>query len=143
MGEWNHLLFLHRAWGSSTPDFIKLRRLQYKVIKKAMGYRISTPIDTMLAEAKEFELNIRFNLTASKFIYKCMANKFNIVYNSLEEMEITAVRRNCKVKAIKESRLFKFYVISRHEKSITFRSTYSPAYWYSYEVFSTTIKFLS
>ena len=47
----------------------------------------------MLAEAKEFNLNIRFNLIASKFIYKTMANKFSIAYNSLEEMEIIAIRK--------------------------------------------------
>ncbi|XP_018361616.1 PREDICTED: uncharacterized protein LOC108760275 [Trachymyrmex cornetzi] len=108
-----------------------------------MGYRISTPINILLAEVKECELSIRFNLTASKTIYKCMANKFSIVYNSLEEMELTAVRRNSKVKAIKESRLFKSYVTSRHEKSTVFRSTYPPAYWHSYKIFSTTVKFLS
>ena len=46
----------------------------------------------MLAEAKEFNLNIRFNLIA-KFIYKAMANKFSIAYNSLEKIEITVIRK--------------------------------------------------
>jgi len=66
------------TWEPAAPDFIKLQRLQYKVIRKAMGYRISTPINVMLAEAKEFNLNIRFNLTASKFVHKAMASKYRL-----------------------------------------------------------------
>ena len=59
----------------------------------------------MLAEAKEINLNIRFNLTASKFIYKAMANKFSLAYSHLEEMEIAAIRKNRKIETIKDSRL--------------------------------------
>ena len=41
-------------------------------------------------------MNIRFNLIASKFVYKAIANKFNLAYAALEELEITAIRRNLK-----------------------------------------------
>jgi len=54
------------------PDFVKLQRLQSN--QETMGYRI--PINVMLAEVKEINLNIRFNLTASKCIYE--ANKWLI-----------------------------------------------------------------
>lgn len=97
-----------------------------------MGYRISTPINVMLAEAKEISFNIRLNLNASKFIFKVMASKFSPVYNSLEEMEMVATRRNRRIDAIKDSKLFKYFVTSRSEKSIVYRSTYLSAYWHSY-----------
>ncbi|XP_018397608.1 PREDICTED: uncharacterized protein LOC108775675 [Cyphomyrmex costatus] len=124
------------VWKSSSAEFVKLQRLQYKIIRKAMGYRISTPINVMLAEAKEHSFSIRLNLTASKFIYKAMASKCSPVYRSLEEMEIIATRRKCKIEAIKNSRLFKYFVTTRGEKRTVYRTTFPPAFWYSYEVFS-------
>jgi len=85
---------------------ISSQRLQYKVIRKAMRYCISVPINVMLVEAKEFNLNIRFNLIASKFIYKAMANKFSIAYNSLEKMEITVIRKKPSSRNHKEFQTF-------------------------------------
>jgi len=86
--QWNMDQFF--IWKPAAPDFIKLQRLQYKVIRKAIGYRISI---LMPCSLKPRNLNIRFNFIASKFIYKAMANKFSIVYSSLEEIEITAIRK--------------------------------------------------
>ena len=45
-------------------------------------------------------MNIRFNLIASKFVYKAITNKFNLAYAALEELEITAIRRNLKTEII-------------------------------------------
>ncbi|KYN19327.1 hypothetical protein ALC57_08354 [Trachymyrmex cornetzi] len=108
-----------------------------------MGYRISTPINVMLAEAKEISFDIRLNLTTSRFIYKAMASRFSLVYRSLEEMELAVTSRNCRIDAISKSRLFKHYVTSRGEKSIIHRSTYPPAYWHSYEVLTLQINYIS
>ena len=44
----------------------KLNKLQYKAIRLALGYRNSTPINVLLAEAKEPTLNIRFHYLANK-----------------------------------------------------------------------------
>lgn len=74
-------------------------------------------------------------MIASKFVIKAMANKFSPVYSSLEEMEIISTRRECRIDAVKSSRLFKYYVTSRKEKSMIHRSTYPLAFWHSYEVF--------
>ncbi|KYQ58108.1 hypothetical protein ALC60_02915 [Trachymyrmex zeteki] len=130
------------VWSPANADFVKLQRLQYRVIRKAMGYRISTPINVMLAEAKEHNFSNRLDYAASRFIYKAMANKFSMVYSSLEEMEIAAVQRNRKAEAIKTFRLFKHYVLSRHEESIVHRSTYPPAFWHTYEVSSLGIAYI-
>lgn len=106
-----------------------------------MGYRISTPINVMLSEAKEFKMNIRFNLIVSKFVYKAMANKFSLAYEALEELEIIAIRRNLKVEAIQGSRLFKHYMTSRHERRIIHRSAYPPAFWHPYEIYNQEITY--
>ncbi|XP_018369889.1 PREDICTED: uncharacterized protein LOC108765599 [Trachymyrmex cornetzi] len=130
------------TWSSSSPSYLKLLRLQYRVIRGAMGYRISTPINVMLAEAKEISFDIRLNLTTSRFIYKAMASRFSLVYRSLEEMELAITSRNCRIDAISKSRLFKHYVTSRGE-NIIHRSTYPPAYWHSYEVLTLQINYIS
>ena len=119
---------------------ISSQRLQYKVIRKAMRYCISIPINVMLVEAKEFNLNIRFNLIASKFIYKAMANKFSIAYSSLEEMEITVIRKNRQVKARKRILNVSNISLLVGMKSTSF--TYPLAYWHSYEIFSLKIKYI-
>ncbi|KYN15929.1 RNA-directed DNA polymerase from mobile element jockey [Trachymyrmex cornetzi] len=131
------------TWSSSSPNYLKLLRLQYRVIRGAMGYRISPPINVMLTEAKEISFDIRLNLTTSRFIYKAMASRFSLVYRSLEEMELAVTSRNCRIDAISKSRLFKHYVTSRGEKSIIHRSTYPPAYWHSYEVLTLQINYIS
>ncbi|KYN28370.1 hypothetical protein ALC57_02209 [Trachymyrmex cornetzi] len=130
------------VWRPTNADFVRLQRLQYRIIRRAMGYHISTPINVMLAEAKEHNFSNRLEYIASKFIYKTMASKFSPVYSSLEEMEVVAVRKNRKAEAIKASRLFRHYVLTRHEEKIVYRSTYPPAFWHTYEVSSTGIAFI-
>lgn len=41
------------TWNTGSENFVRLLRVQYKAIRKAMGYRISTPINVMLSEARE------------------------------------------------------------------------------------------
>ncbi|XP_018366239.1 PREDICTED: uncharacterized protein LOC108763265 [Trachymyrmex cornetzi] len=130
------------VWRPTNAEFVRLQRLQYRIIRRAMGYRISTPINVMLAEAKEHNFSNRLKYITSKFIYKTMASKFSPVYSSLEEMEVVAVRKNRKAEAIKASRLFRHYVLTRHEEKIVYRSTYPPAFWHTYEVSSTGIAFI-
>jgi len=67
--------------------FTKLERLQYRAIRVAMGYRISTPINVMLFEAKEIPLKLRFISCMRKFLTKSISRKFNPVIDSLEFMK--------------------------------------------------------
>jgi len=46
------------TWNTKSANFIKLLRIQYKAIRKAMGHRIFTPINTMLYEVK---INLLYN----------------------------------------------------------------------------------
>jgi len=45
-------------------------KLQYKIIRKAMGYRISTQINVMLYEAKEQLLRQKFSLLMAKYLFR-------------------------------------------------------------------------
>ncbi|XP_018404625.1 PREDICTED: RNA-directed DNA polymerase from mobile element jockey-like [Cyphomyrmex costatus] len=106
-------------WATESAAFVKLLRIQYKAVRRAMGYRISTPINTMLGEARIPPLHLRFNLSITKHIYKSMANKFSETYAALIQMELIATRKNRRIEAIRDSPLFKIYVTVRHN-SITF-----------------------
>ncbi|KYN15197.1 hypothetical protein ALC57_12587 [Trachymyrmex cornetzi] len=55
---------------------------------------------------------------------------------------MVAIRNNCRTEAIKDSRFFKHYILSRHEKRTIHRSTYPPAYWHTYEIFSLKIDYI-
>lgn len=57
----------------------KINKLQYQAIRLAMGYRISTPINLMLAESCETTLAMRS---------KNLSNKFAIKMISLEETDL-------------------------------------------------------
>ena len=49
--------------------FLKLQRLQFKVIRIVGGYRTCTPINMMLTETKETLLNKRFQYLTSKYLF--------------------------------------------------------------------------
>jgi len=59
-----------------------------------MGYRMSTPINVMLFEAKEVPLKIRFTFPIRKFLIKSLARGFNPVTESLDMLRLTATHRN-------------------------------------------------
>jgi len=69
-----------------------------------------------------------------------MANKFSIAYSSLEEMEITVIRKNRQVKARKRILNVSNISLLVGMKSTSF--TYPLAYWHSYEIFSLKIKYI-
>jgi len=52
--------------------FTKLERLQYRAIRIAMDYHISTPINIMLFGAKEVPLKLRLTLLICKFLTKSL-----------------------------------------------------------------------
>ncbi|XP_018364089.1 PREDICTED: RNA-directed DNA polymerase from mobile element jockey-like [Trachymyrmex cornetzi] len=130
------------TWNPESENFVKLLRIQYKAIRKAMGYRISTPINAMLSEAREPPLHLRFSYITSKYIYKAMANKFSTSYEALKELELTAIQKNQKLKTIKSSNLFKSYITHLADKKITHRATYPPAFWHEFEVMAKPITYI-
>ncbi|KYN21465.1 Gag-Pol polyprotein [Trachymyrmex cornetzi] len=46
------------------------KRLQWRAIRIAFGYRLSTPTNVMLAETRETPLKIRFNYLVTKYLIK-------------------------------------------------------------------------
>lgn len=62
--------------------FNKLLRIQYRILRKALGYRISTPINTILSESKEPPLHLRFWLCARRYLIKQLALNLNPVLDS-------------------------------------------------------------
>lgn len=75
--------------------FSKLQRAQYRILRNALGFRCSTPINVILEEAKEPPLNFRFSYTTSKYLIKQLSLKFNPVihsYNLLQE-SLTSVKK--------------------------------------------------
>jgi len=66
--------------------FLKLQRQQYRIIRRALGKRQSTPIGILLCEAREFPMSIRFSYLTSKYILKSLARKSNLVIQSLRRL---------------------------------------------------------
>ncbi|XP_018402771.1 PREDICTED: uncharacterized protein LOC108779767, partial [Cyphomyrmex costatus] len=123
-------------WVTESAAFVKLLRIQYKAVRRAMGYRISTPINTMLGEARIPPLHLRFNLSITKHIYKSMANKFSETYAALIQMELIATRKNRRIEAIRDSSLFKIYVTVRQAEKHIHSSVYPAVFWRDLEVLS-------
>ncbi|XP_018360232.1 PREDICTED: uncharacterized protein LOC108759347 [Trachymyrmex cornetzi] len=95
------------SFNNNATLFLKLDRLQYKIIRKAMGYRISTPINIILYKVKEQPLKQRFALLTAKFLYKSFAQKFSLVTSSIHDMEIAANTHSKRVAALGSSPSFK------------------------------------
>jgi len=64
------IFFFHHLSKSSS---LKLQRLQYKAIKLALGLRNSTPINVVLAEAKEPSIKLRGKYICRNFLSRVFA----------------------------------------------------------------------
>jgi len=98
-------------------SFIKLERLQYRAIRVAMGYRVSTPINVMLYEAKEVPLKLRFNLLTRKFLIKCFAREFNPVIESLDALRLAARHRNARIHLLRLLPIFRHFIYISHYRN--------------------------
>lgn len=70
-----------------TKQSIQLERIQFKALRAALGYRISTPTNVILAEAKLPPLAFRFKYLGLNFLTKALATNCNHrVFAALEEI---------------------------------------------------------
>lgn len=92
--------------------FLKLQRLQFKAIRKALGYRMSTPINVILSEAKEPPLHLRFAYLASKYLYKQHSIDPNPVLESFKLILSKAGSGNNRMYLLQTFPLFKIYYSS-------------------------------
>jgi len=93
--------------------FTKLERLQYRAIRTALGYRISTPINVMLFESREISLKIRFVFLMHKYIIKSLARKLNPVIESLERLKISSLNKSTRIKLLRSLPILKQYVLTQ------------------------------
>lgn len=59
--------------GASKSSFYKLERLQFQAIRLALGFRRSTPVNIILAEAKEPTLYTRFLYLTGRYLLKVLS----------------------------------------------------------------------
>jgi hypothetical protein len=64
----------------------KLEKIQYRVIYGALGYRCSTPINVMLAEAKEIPIFSRFRQLGRNYVFMCYTSSNHPMVQLLEEL---------------------------------------------------------
>jgi hypothetical protein len=74
--------------------FLRVQRLQYRSIRIAYGYRVSTPTNILLAESRELTLKSRFTRLAHKYMHKTYANPRGLVYSALTQVKKTAMLKN-------------------------------------------------
>ncbi|TGZ53772.1 Gag-Pol polyprotein, partial [Temnothorax longispinosus] len=78
--------------------FLAIQRLQWKLLRCAMGYRMSTPINVILDETKEPPLSYRFTYLIHNYLVKGLSCSFNPVIESLKNIQFStnysAIKRN-------------------------------------------------
>jgi len=106
--------------------FLKLQRQQFRIIRVALGppFRQSTPINVLLAEAREPPLNLRFSMLTSRFIFRSLARNSNLIVCSFRRLNITSgsSSRKKRIQLIKASPSFKPYILQNYAVEIMFRS---------------------
>lgn len=106
--------------------FLTLQRLQYAAIRRALGYKNSTPINILLHEAKEFPILIRFKYINLKYFYKSFSINNNPVINSFNKINLNSNTRSKKIKAYKNIPLFSSFVIHKYISN-SIQRTYIPS----------------
>lgn len=71
----------------SSKQLTILNRIQYRGIRKALGYRQSTPINIMLAEAKEPPLGARFTYLCNNYLTRALSNNNHQLREILENIQ--------------------------------------------------------
>jgi len=68
----------------------RIQRIQYRIIRTALGLRQSTPICVLLTEACEPPLKLRFDLLTSRYVYKSFSRRFSSLVRSFRRLEIVS-----------------------------------------------------
>jgi len=113
--------------------FASLERLQYRAIRIAMGYRISTPINVMLHESKETPLKLRFLYHMRKFLVKSMSRKFNPVIDCLDSMKNSSHNRKKRNFLVRTFPIFRQFLYIFHYRNIIHSVPYLPYFFFDYD----------
>ncbi|XP_071572505.1 uncharacterized protein [Temnothorax nylanderi] len=76
----------------NSTKFHRLEIIPNKAIRVSLGYRISTPINTMFAEAKEPPLKLRLQYLAAKYLIKVQSVTNHPVTQSLSQIAYYAMQ---------------------------------------------------
>jgi len=102
----------------------KIQRIQYRIIRTALGLRQSTPICVLLTEACEPPLNLRFELLTSRYVYKSFSRRFSSLVRSLRRLEIasSSATRTKRAYLIRNVPSFKTFILQKHTLDSIHRS---------------------
>ncbi|KYN50141.1 hypothetical protein ALC62_00169, partial [Cyphomyrmex costatus] len=123
------------TWKNNARIFRQLERLQYKAIRVSMGYRLSTPINVMLCEAKEYPLKLRFNLLSERFVVKCISKRNYPVIDSIKSLKSSLCTPSQKAQTLAKSPSLRCYIINKHDSSHLHSSYFIPAFKSSLHAF--------
>jgi len=113
-------------------SFLRLQRLQFRIIRAALGLRQSTPINILLCEAREPPLNNRFSYLTSKYVLKSLARKSNPAIRCLRRLESEARTQPRKVYLIKNIPTFKPYLYHVRDIDLLHKSILPPIFAYDF-----------
>jgi len=99
-----------------------------------MGYRISTPINVMLFEAREVPLKLRIALITRKFLTKSLSRDFNPVIESLNSLRLSALGNASRIKLLNSLPIFKHYISLLYYRNLIYRSPFLPFFFHELEV---------
>lgn len=101
------LLILYKSFVRSTLDYgyfiffptqklqiEKIEKIQYAAIRYALGFRISTPTNILLAESKLDPIEERSTYLCLNYIYKIMSNKNLLVHETLVHLNNNLNKQN-------------------------------------------------
>jgi len=116
--------------------WLKIQRIQFRIIRTALGLRQSTPICVWMSEACEPPMKIRLDVLTSRYIYKCFSRRFNLVTRSLRRLEIDSRQApsSKQVQLIKIIPTLKTYILQKHVLDTMHRSVV-PSYSYDFWTF--------
>jgi len=121
--------------GSNKGLWLRIQRIQYRILRIALGLRQSTPICVLMSEACEPPLKLRFDMLTSRYVYKCFSRHYNFVVRSLRRLEIASSRSNSSTRAllIKKIPSFKAYIMQKHVLDSIHRTMTPPLYSFTYQ----------
>jgi len=91
-----------------------------------MGYRISTPINVMLFEAREVPLKFRYNFLTRKYLIRSFSRDLNPVIESLNSLRLSALRDALRTKLLISLPILPYFqtfhlpaALSQHNSSLS------------------------
>ena len=116
----------------------RIEQIQYKAIRAALGYRITTPLNILLAESKLPSIYSRTTFLCKTYLIKILSNKNHLTYSNVHDYysKILNKAKN------KRKQIFETCIIDliRHPYYFLKTDTYV-IYEFDYNVLTTTIPY--